>query len=130
MEPTIPKNIKMISHVSPFDLKLTADFTQIEQTLINLIKNAIDAVSERNKGVIQLNAFSDNEGILILVEDNGTGISEELAEEIFVPFFTTKKNGSGIGLSLSKQIMKNHNGTISVNSRPGERTLFTLKFPV
>jgi two-component system nitrogen regulation sensor histidine kinase NtrY len=129
MEPTIPKNIKMITQVTPVDLKITADFTQIEHILINLIRNAIDAIYERNKGVIRLNALRDNEGILILVEDNGTGITEELAEEIFVPFFTTKKNGSGIGLSLSKQIMKNHNGTISVHSRPDERTTFTLKFP-
>jgi len=129
MEPSIPKKVKIFSHVSPVDLKLTADFTQIEQILINLIKNAIEAVSERSKGVIHLNAFRDNEGILILVEDNGIGISEDLAEEIFVPFYTTKKNGSGIGLSLSKQIMKNHNGTISVRSLPDERTTFTLKFP-
>jgi two-component system nitrogen regulation sensor histidine kinase NtrY len=65
---------------------------------------------------------------LIQVEDNGIGISGDIIEDIFVPFYTTKENGSGIGLSLSKQIMQNHNGTISVNSAPDKGSRFTLKF--
>ncbi|MGB8489738.1 MAG: HAMP domain-containing sensor histidine kinase, partial [Bacteroidales bacterium] len=65
---------------------------------------------------------------LIQVEDNGTGISADIIEDIFVPFYTTKENGSGIGLSLSKQIMQNHDGTISVNSAPDKGSEFTLKF--
>jgi len=96
MESFIPENIKLISQVTPADLRLTADLTQVEQTLINLIRNAIEAVNEKIRGTIHLNAFRDNEGVFILVEDNGPGISDDLAEEIFVPFFTTKKNGSGI----------------------------------
>ena len=68
--------------------------------------------------------------ILIQVEDNGTGISGDIIEDIFVPFYTTKENGSGIGLSLSKQIMQNHDGTISVNSAIDKGSIFTLKFPL
>jgi signal transduction histidine kinase len=68
------------------------------------------------------------DGTIIQVEDNGIGISGEIIEDIFVPFYTTKESGSGIGLSLSKQIMQNHNGTISVNSAPNKGSEFTLKF--
>jgi two-component system nitrogen regulation sensor histidine kinase NtrY len=67
-------------------------------------------------------------GGLLIVDDNGIGISGDIIEDIFVPFYTTKKNGSGIGLSLSKQIMQNHDGIISVNSAPDKGSEFTLKF--
>ena len=82
----------------------------------------------RKNGTIQLKAFYADEGTIIQVEDNGIGISNDIIEDIFVPFYTTKENGSGIGLSLSRQIMQNHNGTISVNSVPDKGSEFTLKF--
>jgi len=107
---------------------LVADYAQVEQALINLIKNAIAAISNKKNGIIQLKAFHSEEGTIIQVEDNGIGISSDIIEDIFVPFYTTKKNGSGIGLSLSKQIMQNHNGTISVTTSPNEGSTFTLKF--
>jgi two-component system nitrogen regulation sensor histidine kinase NtrY len=107
---------------------LVADYTQVEQVLINLIKNAIDALSGKKNGTIHLKAFYADGGILIKVKDNGIGISGDIIEDIFVPFFTTKENGSGIGLSLSKQIVQNHDGTISVNSAPNKGSEFTLKF--
>ena len=81
-----------------------------------------------NNGTIHLKAFYGDGGILIQVEDDGIGISGDSIEDIFVPFYTTKENGSGIGLSLSKQIMQNHDGTISVNSAPDKGSVFTLKF--
>ncbi len=128
MESNIPDNIKIIASVYPEDISIVADYAQIEQILINLIKNAIDALSDKKNGTIQLKASYTDDGTLIQVEDNGIGISGDIIEDIFVPFYTTKENGSGIGLSLSKQIMQNHNGTISVNSAPNKGTIFTLKF--
>jgi nitrogen fixation/metabolism regulation signal transduction histidine kinase len=128
MESNISNNIKIISNVYPIDIALVADYAQVEQILINLIKNAIEALSGRKDGIIHLKAFYADEGIIIQVEDNGIGISGDIIEDIFVPFYTTKENGSGIGLSLSKQIMQNHDGTISVNSAPNTGSKFTLKF--
>jgi two-component system, NtrC family, nitrogen regulation sensor histidine kinase NtrY len=128
MESDISKNIKITANVYPEDIAIEADYAQVEQILINLIKNAVEALSGKKDGTIQLKAFYADDGILIQVEDNGIGISGDIIEDIFVPFYTTKENGSGIGLSLSKQIMQNHYGTISVNSAPDKGTTFTLKF--
>jgi nitrogen fixation/metabolism regulation signal transduction histidine kinase len=128
MESNISNNIKITASVYPKDIALVADYAQVEQVLINLIKNAIEALYNRKDGTIHLKACYGDAGILIEVEDNGIGISNDIIEDIFVPFYTTKENGSGIGLSLSKQIMQNHNGTISVNSAPNMGTKFTLKF--
>ena len=128
MESSIPKNIKISASVYPEEISIVADFAQIEQVLINLIKNSGEALSGKKYGAIQMTASYADDGIVIQVEDNGAGISGDIIDDIFVPFYTTKKNGSGIGLSLSKQIMQNHNGTISVNSVPGNWSRFTLKF--
>ena len=128
MESNISDNIKIIASVNPKDVSIVEDYAQVEQILINLIKNAIEAIPDKENGLIQLKAFHSEDGTIIQVQDNGHGISEDIIEDIFVPFYTTKENGSGIGLSLSKQIMQNHNGTISVNSAPNKGTEFTLKF--
>jgi nitrogen fixation/metabolism regulation signal transduction histidine kinase len=128
MESELPNNIKIITNAYPQNIDLLADYAQVEQILINLIKNAIEAINNKIDGTITLKAFHGDEATIIQVEDNGSGISGDIIENIFVPFFTTKENGSGIGLSLSKQIMQNHNGAISVNSSPNEGTTFTLNF--
>jgi len=128
MESDLSENIKIITSVYPEDLTIEADFAQIEQILINLIKNAFEALTDNSKGTIQLKAFCTDESAIIQVEDDGSGISSDIIEDIFVPFYTTKKSGSGIGLSLSKQIMQNHNGTISVNSTTEKGSVFTLRF--
>jgi len=128
MESNISDNIKIIASVYPEDIAMTADYAQIEQILINLIKNASEALSGKQDGTIHLKAFYADDAALIQVEDNGIGISGDIIEDIFVPFYTTKENGSGIGLSLSKQIMQNHDGTISVNSALEKGSVFTLKF--
>jgi len=128
MESDISNNIRIITSVYPEDLSIEADFAQIEQILINLIKNAVEALSGKENGTIHLKAFKAEDGTIIQIEDNGIGISGEIIEDIFVPFYTTKETGSGIGLSLSRQIMKNHDGTISVNSSPDKGSEFTLKF--
>jgi signal transduction histidine kinase len=128
MESTIPDNIKIVTNVTPKDIALTADVAQVEQILINLIKNATEAFGNKKKGTIHLKAFQGEGNIIIQVEYNGAGIPDDVIDNIFVPFFTTKENGSGIGLSLSRQIMQNHHGTISVNSLPQKGTKVTLKF--
>ena len=95
----------------------------------NLLMNAIDAVGKKRKGRIELRGRMDERGrALVQVVDNGTGILEEVQEKIFIPFFTTKKHGTGIGLSLSRQIMRLHRGNISVQSIPNKETVFTLRF--
>lgn len=114
--------------VEPTDLKLFIDEKLINQTLINLIKNAIQALDNHPSGNIKLVAGIGNDNSkYIQVHDNGPGISEEVMNEIFVPFFTTKQTGSGIGLSLSKHIMRLHGGSINVVSEKGSTT-FTLLF--
>ncbi len=109
-------------------LTIQADEEMIEQVLINLIKNAIEAVAETPQPRIHLVGSYDESSVKIEVTDNGAGIIKEAIEKIFVPFFTTKRTGSGIGLSLSRQIMQLHNGSISVESLPEEKTVFTLRF--
>ena len=129
LESNIPRDIKIHTSVMPEDLSVTADFAQTELVLINLVKNAVEALSGREHGSIQLRAFREANAVLIRVEDNGSGIPDDMLEDIFVPFYTTKANGTGIGLSLSKQIMQNHGGTIAVSSVEGKGSKFTLKFP-
>lgn len=115
--------------INPEDLMLTADPDLIEQVLINLLLNACDAVKENEKPEITLAALSTTNGrITVEIRDNGTGIKPDLLDKIFMPFFTSKRNGSGIGLSLSRQIMHLHKGTIHVKSVPGLSTSFTLSF--
>ncbi len=123
------KSVAFKTQVEPHSLEITADPALIEQVLINLCKNALEAVISREKAHIDLAAETDGQGNpVIKVIDNGKGIPEEVAERIFIPFFTTKPSGSGIGLSLSRQIMQLHKGTLSVGCTPGGKTVFTLRF--
>jgi len=109
-------------------LTIQADVEMIEQVLINLLKNAIEALAETENPRLTLTGCYDDNAVKIEVTDNGPGIIKEALEHIFVPFYTTKRTGSGIGLSLSRQIMQMHNGSLSVASEPEVRTVFTLKF--
>jgi signal transduction histidine kinase len=120
--------VKITLDINPPGLKLLADEKLIEQILINLVKNSIFALEDEENPVIQCKAHGRPEQIIIEIEDNGRGISEEVVDHIFTPFFTTRKDGSGIGLSLARQVMQMHNGSIRVNSREGEFTTFTLSF--
>lgn len=121
--------IRFISSVEPESLELTADPELIEQVLINLLMNAIDAVRGKENPRIEMTAKMDDRGYpQIQVFDNGKGIVREAREKLFVPFFTTKKKGSGIGLSLSRQIMRLHKGNIRVESQPDQGTVFFLNF--
>lgn len=113
---------------APEDLHITADYDLISQVIINLVKNALEAV-ENNTGRIILEAFRNDSGwINITIKDNGKGIPEDQIDKIFIPFYTTRENGTGIGLSLSRQIMRMHKGKIDVQSRINEGTEFSLQF--
>ena len=122
-------NITYKSSVEPGSITIMADKELVEQVLINLIKNAIQSFDEQTNRIVEVSStLSEKSRPIITVKDNGSGIDEEAMEKIFIPFFTTKKSGSGIGLSLSRQIMRKHQGTLSVKSKVDEGTEFQLKF--
>jgi two-component system, NtrC family, nitrogen regulation sensor histidine kinase NtrY len=116
------------SVVAPPSLMLHADERLIGQILINLLRNAMQAMESKPEKHIRLSAFQMDEQVRISVTDNGKGIQPELLDSVFVPFYTTREQGSGIGLSLSREIMKLHGGGIRVNSEPDKETTFTLIF--
>jgi nitrogen fixation/metabolism regulation signal transduction histidine kinase len=125
----LEKGIMLECSVEPNDLTITADKTMTEQVLINLVKNAIQSFEEHENKIITIKAYyTDKMRAVISVKDNGTGIDPEALEKIFIPFFTTKKTGSGIGLSLSRQFMRQHQGTLTVKSTVGEGTEFFMRF--
>jgi signal transduction histidine kinase len=130
MEPTLEqKNIEMDIVMTDTELEVDIDISLIEQVLINLVVNAMEAVKDRESPRIVLSAgLSQRKKIYIKVGDNGVGISEDVMDSIFIPFFSTRKNGSGIGLSLCKEIMLLHKGNIDVHSTQGQGTVFTLTF--
>jgi signal transduction histidine kinase len=100
----------------------------IEQVIINLVKNAIESIETMAGGRISVYGRHSLGSVVIEVADNGPGIIQEAIGKIFVPFFTTKRTGSGIGLSLSRQILQMHNGGLTVESEPGVKTVFSLRF--
>lgn len=130
MAPSIKaKNIDISFSQSSKRLQLEIDVHLIEQVLINLILNAKDACQKQQKPFIKITASqTQNHDTIIKVFDNGTGIPKDIIENIFVPFFTSKTTGSGIGLSLCKQIMLLHKGKIVVQSKENEGTIFSLVF--
>ena len=130
MQPeTDRKKIEMDIVLKDMDIKVEADETLMEQVLINLVVNAMEAVKEKEEGKIILSAGRDlQDKVFVKVSDNGSGMDKDILENIFIPFFSTKKRGSGIGLSLSKQIMMLHKGNIQVQSKLGEGSMFTMQF--
>jgi len=122
-------DVKFNIEISAENLRLKADEKLLEQVLINLINNSIVALVNVKDRYIGLSAIESPVNIIIRISDNGRGISEELMDNIFIPFFTTREKGSGIGLSLSRQIMEVHDGSITVRSVPGKVTIFSLRFP-
>ncbi|MCP4405345.1 MAG: ATP-binding protein [bacterium] len=115
--------------VDPDTLELTADQMLLAQVLINLCKNAFEAVRAVENPEVLLRSVTDEFGrAMITISDNGPGLEESITEKVFIPFFTTKPHGSGIRLSLSRQILRLHNATLNVRSVPGEHTTFTIRF--
>ncbi len=130
MQPTLEtKNIELDIILKDPDISLEIDANLIEQVLINLVINAIEAVKQNTSPVIALSSYSaPGNKTVIKVADNGGGMNEDVMDKIFIPFFSTRKGGSGIGLSLCKQIMLLHKGSIQVQSKEGEGTAFLLVF--
>ena len=123
------KHITFSTSIHPDEMEVSADGELIEQVLINLIKNAIHALDGIENPEIHLKAFyNKRDRVTLQMVDNGKGILNDVIDKIFIPFFTTKPKGSGIGLSLSRQIMRLHGGSITATSVPGEITIFTLVF--
>ena len=130
MDLELKKNkILLIISMIPEEIEISIDEQLIEQVLINLVKNSMNALECRPDPQIQIKAFYNKRGrVTIQVVDNGVGILPEVIDKVFIPFFTTKPTGSGIGLSLSKQIVRLHNGSITATSMPEQETVFTLTF--
>jgi two-component system, NtrC family, nitrogen regulation sensor histidine kinase NtrY len=130
MKPELVKQGIRLTVTSAHELQANMDPKLIEQVIINLITNSVHAVEGRPEKNISVSAWEQDQHAVIEVKDTGKGITEKQLREIFIPFFSTKKNGSGIGLSLSKQIMSLHGGTIKVQSRPNEGSTFLLSLPI
>lgn len=118
--------LKLINELHDNTITLYIDKNQIKQTLINLIQNAIQVM---DNGEIKVVLEQQRNGIDISIEDQGKGISEDVIDSIFDPFFTTKEDGIGLGLAVCSSIIKNHYGTISVQSKEGVGTTFTIFLP-
>jgi two-component system nitrogen regulation sensor histidine kinase NtrY len=120
---------ELICETDPAELELLADEKQISQVMVNLVKNAFQATEHMEGARVSIHSGLSNNGQpQITISDNGPGIPEDILDKIFIPFFTTKENGSGIGLSLSRQIMQMHGGNLKVNSVPGKQTSVILSF--
>jgi len=122
------QEIRLEVQCSDPGLELMMDARMLEQVLINLVKNAMEAVHSKEIRNIKLMAHSTRSGVEISVEDTGTGIPGDQMESIFMPFFSTKESGTGVGLSFSQHVMQLHKGYIRVNSSPGKGSIFVLVF--
>jgi len=123
------RDIQLITRVEPETLEIAADIELLDQALINLVRNAIEALRDTPDGRIGLSAHRDSDGrVAIVVADNGPGIAADQREKIFVPFFTTKRQGSGVGLTLVRQIATAHGATVDVSSTPGGGATVSLRF--
>jgi two-component system, NtrC family, nitrogen regulation sensor histidine kinase NtrY len=123
------KGIEIDVDVASDGLEVSADKEMLEQMLINLIKNAEQAMDNADGSKVRLSAKISKRGrIVIDVSDNGPGITDELAEKIFVPFYTTKRDGSGVGLALTRQVMIAHGGSVSLSKTDGGGATFNLTF--
>ena len=121
------EGVQLQLHIPSSDIQFQGDPHLLEQVLINLIKNAVDALEDQADGSINVHLQKNKNGkISIQVIDNGPGIPPEKLDQIFVPFYTTKETGSGIGLSLSRQIMRQHKGSLEVQSVEGQGTAFVM----
>lgn len=124
------KGIRLVIEEHAGGMEIRADRALIGQVMINLVRNSLDALSGQTGAEIRLSCEEQPEEMLISVSDNGTGIDKDLMEDIFTPFFTTKTGGSGIGLSLVRQIMRLHGGQARISSQIGEGTNVCLVFPI
>ncbi|AWB43929.1 PAS domain-containing sensor histidine kinase [Paenibacillus sp. CAA11] len=127
------KSCEVRMHVEDENMKVSVDVKQIKQVLLNMIKNAMDAIEETadgRLGIIDIEAKICGKSAVMTIRDNGNGMDQAHLVRLFDPFFTTKERGTGLGLSVSYKIIKNHGGTISVESHKGEGTAFVISLPL
>ena len=123
------RDIALTSRVDPETLEISADPDLLDQALINLVRNAMDALRDANAGRIALSATQDADGrAVISVADNGPGISSDQREKVFVPFYTTKRQGSGVGLTLVRQIATVHGGSVAISETQGGGATIFIRF--
>ncbi len=125
----VERDARIEAEVDPESLEITADPELVEQALINLVRNALEALEGRADPVVELAAGVDRSGQVVLtVTDNGPGLTPDAHRNLFVPFFTTKKTGSGVGMSVVRQIMRLHHGTVGAESEPDDGMVVSLRF--
>ena len=124
------QNIKLIVEQSQEEILINGDYNRLNQVLLNIIKNSIEAKDENKKSYIKVYTKQINKNIKIYIEDNGVGISKENMKKISEPFFTTKQNGTGLGVLLSKEIINAHNGKIEYKSKENEGTIVVITLPI
>jgi len=122
------RNIKFKLQIESESQVIRADRNQVQQVLLNLVKNSMEALESIKDPRLMIRSFREEDQIVVLISDNGTGIDPEIIDEIFVPFYTTKPQGSGIGLSLARQVMRMHGGNIRITSGKGAGTMVYLDF--
>ena len=123
-------NIKLTTNTIDDDIYIDADYNRLTQVFINLLKNSVEAIPKDKKGSININEKIKDENLIITIEDNGKGMSKELLEKIKEPFYTTKTKGTGLGVSLSEQIIKAHDGHIDYESKENKYTKVTITLPI
>jgi two-component system nitrogen regulation sensor histidine kinase NtrY len=123
------RGVSYLSTVEPPDLVADLDADLLEQAIINLLRNAIDAASEAPAPAISVACLRDGDLISISVADNGPGLTDEVRDKLFLPFFTTKAGGSGIGLSIARQVALAHQGRLEARAGAGGGTVFVLSLP-
>jgi len=126
------KRINLIKNYQKKEIFILGDENKLKQLFMNLIMNSIDAVLDNGTIIIQLTEKSAEKYVEITIEDNGSGIPDDVADKIFRPFFSTKisKKNTGLGLSISRHIVQEHKGTITFVSTPGQNTRFTVRLPM
>ena len=124
------KNIKFEYKILDEDIYINGDYNRLKQVLINIIKNSIEALEEIDNGIISIDYKLKNDYVIINIKDNGIGMSDEVKERIFEAFYTTKKQGTGLGVNLSKEIIEGHNGKISYESAINKGTKVEIILPI
>jgi signal transduction histidine kinase len=127
------KGCQINLHSFQGDMMISGDVKQMKQVVLNMIRNAMEAVTDRADGLmgqIEVGARREGSEVRIFISDNGKGMDIRTLDRLFSPFFTTKENGTGLGLSVSDRIIKNHGGCISVSSRVNEGTHFVISLPL
>ena len=124
------QNIKFIIEPLQEEIYINGDYNRLNQVLLNIIKNSIEAKDEKKQSYVKLYTKLNQKNIKIYIEDNGVGISKENMKKISEPFFTTKQNGTGLGVLLSKEIITAHDGKIEYKSKENTGTIVTITLPI